>query len=130
MLTPYKELPDGVTVETIYSDFLRYILAHTRVHFTLRTTDGEKIWRQLIDSAEFVIAHPNAWGFREQSVLRRATVRADFVSNKEAETRVRFVSEGEASVHFCMFHGNLAEKFKVTPIVALMSNDMLTHSEF
>jgi hypothetical protein len=102
-----------VTVETIYSDFLRYLLKNTRAFFETRTPNGATVWQQLIDDAEFVIAHPNAWGLREQHVLRRAAVRADYVSFAQADSRIRFVSEGEASVHFCIVHGDLAAKLKV-----------------
>jgi len=109
----YVALPQGVMVESIYSDFLQYLLKCTKAFFTSRTPNGATIWQQLIDDAEFVIAHPNAWGLREQYILRRAAVRADFVSAAEADSRVRFVSEGEASVHFCIVHGNLAAKLKM-----------------
>jgi hypothetical protein len=101
-----------LTVETIYSDFLQYLLNNTKTFFVTRTPNGATVWQQLIDDAEFVIAHPNAWGVREQHVLRRA-VRADYVSVAQADSRVRFVSEGEASVHFCIVHGNLGAKLKV-----------------
>ena len=102
-----------MTVETIYSDFLQYLLNNTKTFFVTRTPNGATVWQQLIDDAEFVIAHPNAWGLREQHVLRRAAVRADYVSGAQADIRVRFVSEGEASVHFCIVHGNLGAKLKV-----------------
>ena len=109
----YEERPPGLTVETIYSDFLQYLLNNTKTFFVTRTPNGATVWQQLIDDAEFVIAHPNAWGVREQHVLRRAAVRADYVSVTQADSRVRFVSEGEASVHFCIVHGNLGAKLKV-----------------
>ena len=102
-----------MTVETVYGDFLHYLLKNTRAFFESRTPNGASIWQQLIDDAEFVIAHPNAWGLREQHVLRRAAIRADYASVAQADSRVRFVSEGEASVHFCIVHGNLAAKLKV-----------------
>ena len=110
---PYKALPQGVAVETIYSDFLRYVLKNTRAFFETRTPNGATIWQQLIDDADIIIAHPNAWGLREQHVLRRAAIRADCVPVARADSRIRFVSEGEASVHFCIVHGKLATKLKV-----------------
>ena len=108
-----KALPPRVTIETIYCDFLQYLLKNTKAFFEARTPNGATIWRQLIDDAEFVIAHPNAWSIAEQHVLRRAAIRADYVSVAQADSRVRFVSEGEASVHFCIMHGNLAANLKV-----------------
>jgi len=65
----YEELPPGLTVETIYSNFLQYLLDNTKTFFVTRTPNGATVWQQLIDDAEFVIAHPNAWGIREQHVL-------------------------------------------------------------
>jgi hypothetical protein len=112
-VTNCEALPPGVAVETIYNDFLQYLLKNTRAFFETRTPNGTTIWQQLIDSAEFVIAHPNAWGLREQHVLRRAAIGADYAPITQADSRVRFVSEGEASVHFCIVHGNLATKLKV-----------------
>lgn len=109
----FEELPQGVTVESIYSDFLRYVFKHTKAFFESRTPNGVKIWHQLVDNAEIVIAHPNAWGLKEQSVLRRAAIRADLVSVTQAYARIRFVSEGEASVHFCIVHGHLDARFEV-----------------
>jgi hypothetical protein len=102
-----------VTIETIYSNFFQYLLKNTKAFFETRTPNGATIWQQLIDDAEFTIAHPNAWGLKEQHVLRRAAIRADYASVAQADSRVRFISEGEASVHFCMVHGNLAAKLKV-----------------
>ena len=110
---PSKALPQGVAVETIYSDFLRYLLKNTRAFFVARTPNGATIWQQLIDGADFIIAHPNAWGLREQHVLRRAAIRADCVPVAHADSRIHFVSEGEASIHFCIVHGKLASKLKV-----------------
>lgn len=108
------ELPYNVTVEQIYADFLRYLVAHTRTYFEARTNNGEAVWRDLIRKADVVIAHPNAWGLREQNVLRRAAIRADVVSPNDAGAQIHFVSEGEASVHFCMSYGNMFSKFEVS----------------
>ncbi|KAG8731538.1 hypothetical protein FRC11_003854 [Ceratobasidium sp. 423] len=53
---------------------------------------------------EVIIAHPNGWGVREQTFLREAAVKAGFSSADKAASRIRFVSEAEASVHFCIYH--------------------------
>ena len=66
----------------------------------------------LIEYADFVIAHPNGWGLKEQSVLRRAAIQADLVRPSDADTRIHFVTEAEASVHFCVVNAHLAT-FKV-----------------
>lgn len=109
-------LPFHLTVERIYADFLRYLLAHTRTFFGDRTSNGKNIWLNLIYSADFVIAHPNGWGSKEQSVLRRAAIQADLVRPSDAEARVHFVTEAEASVHFCVANAHLAARLKVRAI--------------
>lgn len=106
-------LPYGVQVEQAYADLLHYLMAHTRNFFEARTPEGESVWRELIDSADIVLTHPNGWGLREQNVLRRAAMRADITSAANAKSRIHFVSEGEASVHFCIRHGSLSNKFRV-----------------
>ncbi|KAF8317320.1 hypothetical protein DL93DRAFT_2076909 [Clavulina sp. PMI_390] len=109
------DLPTNITTERIYADFLRYLLTHTESFFTTRTANGTSIWNKLYPTADIVIAHPNGWGLREQSVMRRAAILAEVCEEKDAGTRVRFVSEGEASVHFVLkaAGGNVTSKLDV-----------------
>lgn len=96
----------------MYADLLGYLTSHTREFFVARTTNGKSIWNNLIETASIVLTHPNAWGVKEQAVLRRAAVQADLVS-KFNSSRIEFVTEGEASVHYCIHHGNLAQLLQV-----------------
>ncbi|KAJ1303450.1 hypothetical protein OPQ81_011639 [Rhizoctonia solani] len=100
-------LPHGVTLRQIYSDFLGYLLKHTRAFFEDRILDGKQIWERYSPTMEVVIAHPNGWGIREQAFLRSAAVSAGFATADLAPAKVRFVTEAEASVHFCIHHTNL-----------------------
>ncbi|KAG8759783.1 hypothetical protein FRC11_001446 [Ceratobasidium sp. 423] len=100
-------LPAGVTLRQIYSDFLGYLLKHTRAYFEDRILDGRQIWERYSPTMEVVIAHPNGWGIREQAFLRSAAVSAGFSTTDQAPAKVRFVTEAEASVHFCIHHTNL-----------------------
>ncbi|KAG8692795.1 hypothetical protein FRC11_003366, partial [Ceratobasidium sp. 423] len=101
------DLPPGVGLKQIYSDFLKYLLKHTRSYFQDRVLDGEEVWRRYSPTMEVVIAHPNGWGIREQTFLRSAAVAAGFSTAGQASRKVRFVTEAEASVHFCIHHTNL-----------------------
>lgn len=103
-------LPPGVSLRQIYSDFLGYLLKHTQAYFEDRILDGARIWRQYKSEIEVVIAHPNGWAIREQAFLRTAAVDAGFVEAGKASSKVRFVSEAEASVHFCIYHTNLGSR--------------------
>ncbi|KEP47397.1 heat shock 70 kDa protein 12A [Rhizoctonia solani 123E] len=94
--------PYGVTLEQVYSDFLRYLLAHTEKYFKDRIIDGGLLWSRYQNKLEIVIAHPNAWSTRQQAFLRKVAIQAGAVSATQAQDKVRFVTEGEASVHFCL----------------------------
>jgi hypothetical protein len=62
---------------------------------------------------EVVIAHPNGWGIREQAFLRTAAVNAGFAAPDKASSKIRFVTEAEASVHYCIHHTNLGSRLQV-----------------
>ncbi|CAE6485276.1 unnamed protein product [Rhizoctonia solani] len=100
-------LPPGVGLRQIYSDFLGYLLKHTKSYFWDRILDGKRIWERYSPTMEVVIAHPNGWGIREQTFLRTAAVTAGFSTTDKVQSKVRFVTEAEASVHFCIHRTNL-----------------------
>lgn len=112
-ISTFAELPHGVTVEQVYADFLVYLMSHTRQFFIARTTNGRSLWSNLIGKSRIILTHPNGWGLKEQAVLRRAAIRADLVTQADAHDRVEFVTEGEASVHYCLYYGNLAQTLQV-----------------
>ncbi|CAE6412751.1 unnamed protein product [Rhizoctonia solani] len=107
-----KSLPPGVNLEQIYSDFLRYLLKHTKAYFEDRVLDGKYIWERYSPKMEVVVAHPNGWGLREQQFLRSATIAAGLAGEDTASSKVRFVTEAEASVHFCIHHANVKNVLK------------------
>ncbi|KAH7336868.1 hypothetical protein B0J17DRAFT_665188 [Rhizoctonia solani] len=100
-------LPPGISLRQIYSDFLGYLLKHTRTFFEDRILDGKSIWEKYSPKMEVIIAHPNGWGIREQAFLRAAAVTAGFSTSDQAASKIRFVTEAEASVHYCIHHTNL-----------------------
>lgn len=107
-------LPFDVTLEKIYSDFMRYLLEQTRVFFQQRIVDGANTWKQHEATMQFVVAHPNGWGFIEQSFLRRAAISAGLVpSDLSSRDRIQFVTEGEASVHFVLVNSDLQNRIQV-----------------
>ncbi|GAB1520866.1 hypothetical protein RhiTH_003955 [Rhizoctonia solani] len=105
-------LPPGVSLLRVYSDFLGYLIRHTQTFFEDRIIDGRLIWQKHRPSMQFIIAHPNGWGIREQAFLRTAATNAGLVTNATAATCIRFVTEAEASVHFCIYHTNLGSRLK------------------
>ncbi|KAB5593090.1 Heat shock protein HSP70 [Ceratobasidium theobromae] len=105
-------LPVGVSRLQIYTDFLKYLLKHTKAYFEDRIVDGRHIWEKYRESTQFIIAHPNGWGTREQKFLRTAAVKAELTTEATARANIRFVTEAEASVHFCMHHTNLGSRLQ------------------
>lgn len=105
-------LPPGISLLKVYSDFLGYLLRHTQTFFEDRIVDGRLLWQKHRSRMQFVIAHPNGWGIREQAFLRTAATNAGLVTNTTAATCVRFVTEAEASVHFCIYHTNLGSRLQ------------------
>ncbi|CAE6479679.1 unnamed protein product [Rhizoctonia solani] len=96
-----EALPNGLTIETVYADMMRYMLEHTRRRINDRPDIGT--WEDLSQNLILVIAHPNGWGIQQQSRLRSAVVRSGFISEGESGKRVRFVTEAEASMHYILW---------------------------
>jgi hypothetical protein len=122
-------LPPHVSVEKIYSDILSYLFRHTETYFREKEFElhgGGQIWYQLVqrNSIHFVICHPSGWTLQEQSMLRRATVKAGLVQSLQmAAQQVQFVSEAEASVHFVMFHADLRSRLQVSTSFRCLRHD-------
>ena len=94
-------LPPNKTVIDIFGDVLRYMYQSTRQY--IRERQGNDTWESVGTNIEFVLSHPNGWEGRQQSEMRRAAITAGLVANEtEALKSISFVTEGEASLHFCL----------------------------
>ncbi|TFK71046.1 hypothetical protein BDN72DRAFT_877354 [Pluteus cervinus] len=106
-------LPLGLTVVDVFADFLRYLLDCTRVFIQESGPSGTLLWSSIESSIEFVISHPNGWGGVQQGQLRQAAIQAQLIPNTDAGAqRVRFVTEGEASLHSCITRDLTTEAMK------------------
>jgi hypothetical protein len=54
------------------------------------------------NNIDFILSHPNGWEGQQQSEMRCAAINAGLVNASEALERISFVTEGEASLHFCL----------------------------
>ncbi|KAG8846504.1 hypothetical protein FRB91_000722 [Serendipita sp. 411] len=95
-------LPASVTLQRVYVDIMKYLLDHTKQFFEGHVSNGESIWRRLRHRMEFVLATPNGWDITQQGFLRRAAITAKLVTAGDADTLIKFVTEGEASVHYTL----------------------------
>ncbi|KDN40991.1 hypothetical protein RSAG8_07697, partial [Rhizoctonia solani AG-8 WAC10335] len=100
-------LPEGVSLHRVYADFMSYLIENTKPEFEKRLGTGSKLWEEHRSNMLFVLAHPNGWGIRQQEFLRSAAVQAGLVDEKTSNERIRFVTEAEASVHYCINDGNI-----------------------
>ncbi|KAG8752843.1 hypothetical protein FRC14_006669 [Serendipita sp. 396] len=104
--SPMKEippLPSNVSLTKVYSDFLRYMFGGFQAFFEDSTPNGASIWNRLSSDMIIVLTIPNGWDTRQQGFLKQAAQVAGMVqSDDDADFRIEFVSEGEASVHYVL----------------------------
>ncbi|KAJ7841612.1 hypothetical protein B0H14DRAFT_1043954 [Mycena olivaceomarginata] len=99
-------LPANKSALEVYADFLRYLFYCARLYITHLYSNGGALWISLEGDMEFVLTHPNGWEGEQQAKMRKATVIAGLIPGTyKGHQRVRFVTEGEASLHFCIMNG-------------------------
>jgi hypothetical protein len=77
--------------------------------------NGQDLWRSVERDIEFVLTHPNAWEGAQQGQMRRAAVLGGLIPDTaDAQARIRFVTEGEASLHFCIGSGFVSDALHVS----------------
>ncbi|RXW16090.1 hypothetical protein EST38_g9766 [Candolleomyces aberdarensis] len=97
-------LPPNKTVVQVFTDYMRYL--HQCAKDYLSETHGALFWKSLEDEILYVLTHPNGWEGPQQATMRNAAILAGFVPDTvEGRSRVSFVTEGEASLHFCLSYG-------------------------
>ncbi|KAJ2916656.1 hypothetical protein MD484_g3731, partial [Candolleomyces efflorescens] len=97
-------LPLDKTIVQVFADYMRYLYECAKAH--IKDTHGEHVWRSLNDDITYILTHPNGWGGAEQAQMRNAAIQAGLISDThEGRSRVTFVTEGEASLHFCLANG-------------------------
>ncbi|KAF8638101.1 hypothetical protein AX17_002441 [Amanita inopinata Kibby_2008] len=94
-------LPRNKTAIDVFGDLLSYLYRSTKQY--IRERQGNDLWTSVEKNVDFVLSHPNGWEGKQQSEMRRAAAVAGLVSSEsEALQRISFVTEGEASLHFCL----------------------------
>ncbi|KAI6169017.1 hypothetical protein EDD17DRAFT_1465265 [Pisolithus thermaeus] len=101
-------LPPNKTVIDIFVDFMEYLYDCTRKYIQ-QTFPNQPDFLASMDrnnAIDFVLTHPNGWEGSQQAQMRQAAVRAKLVPDTDAgRARIRFVTEGEASLHLCIQRG-------------------------
>ncbi|THH13132.1 hypothetical protein EW146_g7051 [Bondarzewia mesenterica] len=90
----------------IFADFYHYLYDRARVFITETHANGNLLWQSVEGDVDFILSHPNGWEGSQQSAMRRAAIKAGLVPDTfEGRERVKFVTEGEASFHYCVSSG-------------------------
>ena len=98
----------------VFADFLSYLLECASSYIQDTHASGPELWNSVKSDIDFVLSHPNGWEGAQQSEIRRAAVLAELIpDNESGHSRVSFVTEGEASLHFSVENGLPAGAMKV-----------------
>ncbi|KAF6748632.1 hypothetical protein DFP72DRAFT_971163 [Ephemerocybe angulata] len=101
---PVPPLPLGKSVIEVFTDFIAYLHRCAKMYIT--ETHGAVLYSSLASDIIYVLTHPNGWAGPQQTAMRRAASLANLVPDTpEGGARVMFVTEGEASLHFCLSNG-------------------------
>jgi hypothetical protein len=107
-------LPPNKTAVDILADFLHYLLDCAKNYIQETHANGETLWSSMEDSIDIVLSHPNGWTGAQQNEMRRAAIIGGLVPDSpEGHKRIQFVTEGEASLHFCLGNGLARDAIKV-----------------
>jgi hypothetical protein len=103
---PLPDLPPNKSIVQVFGDFLRYLYECTQKFVKETHASGQQLWTSLEGYAEFVLTHPNGWEGAQQAQRRKAAVHGGLIpDNPDGHSRIHFVREGEASLHYCV--GNI-----------------------
>jgi hypothetical protein len=112
------DLPPNKTAVDVLSDFLVYLYQCAKDFIQETHANGIELWRSVEHSVQFVLSHPNGWGGAQQSQMRCAAILGGIIPDtEEGRSRIEFVTEGEASLHFCIGNGLAVDAIKVFRMV-------------
>ncbi|KAF9234838.1 hypothetical protein BU15DRAFT_78672 [Melanogaster broomeanus] len=96
-------LPRGKTAVQVLADFMEYLFRCARNYILESHANGVSMWRSVENSIEFILTHPNGWEGLQQQQIRQAAELAKLIPiGGEHHARLHLLTEGEASLHFCV----------------------------
>ena len=99
----HSPLPPNKTKEDVLSDYLRYLYDCSREFIQDTRPDGVFLWKSFQGDAQFILSHPTTWGGKQRDILRACMVQSGLLPDVHS-SRLAFVSEGEANLHYIMRH--------------------------
>lgn len=110
-------IPFGKSAVDVLADFMRYLFYCTQKY--IEDSHGINLWKSVENHIEYVLTHPNGWEGPQQKQIRRAATLAGLVSGSpEGQDRVHLLTEGEASLHFCVSNILASEAMSRMPIIS------------
>ncbi|EIW80580.1 hypothetical protein CONPUDRAFT_105634 [Coniophora puteana RWD-64-598 SS2] len=111
-------LPQGVSAVQVLADFMGYLFHCAKTYIIDSHANGLGFFASFGDNIDYVLSHPNGWEGVQQSQIRRAAVMAGLVPDqgREAQERIRLVTEGEASLHYCVTNVLASDTWSKVPI--------------
>jgi hypothetical protein len=107
-------LPKGKTAVQVFGEYLGYLFRCTKNFVVDTHANGASLWRAIEEDLQLVLSHPNGWEGAQQTKMRRAAVYGGLIPDTDAgKARIRFVTEGEASLHACVLNGLAKEMLTV-----------------
>lgn len=123
--TTIPPLPPNKTITDVFADFMKYLLQCAKLYITRSHPSGESFWPSVERDIIYILTHPNGWGGAQQTQMRTAAIKAGLVANESAgQERIHFVTEGEASLHFCIHNGLSSYASEVEYIVPDTFHDL------
>lgn len=95
-----------------FADFLKYMNQCARLYIEETHVDGVSLLAS--GKVEYILTHPNSWEGAQQTLMRKAAVQAGLIAeNPRDQARISFVTEGEASLKFCIDKGLMNGSIRV-----------------
>jgi cytosine/adenosine deaminase-related metal-dependent hydrolase len=93
---------------------MKYLYQCVRSFIQETHASGQQLWASLEGQAEFVLTHPNGWEGAQQAQMRKAAIHGGLIRDRPDEhARIHFVTEGEASLHYCVGNNYSSDVIKV-----------------
>ena len=105
-------LPRNKSAVQVLGDFMAYLYKCARTY--IQDTHSPELWRSIEKEIDFVLTHPNGWEGPQQSQIRHAAVLAGLIADtSDGQSRLQLLTEGEASLHFCIGNGLASDSLTV-----------------
>lgn len=111
-------LPPEKTAVRVIADFLAYLFQCAKDYIQQTHASGESLWNSVQGRIDVVLSHPNGWEVSQHVKMREAAILAGLIPDSlAARAKLHFVTEGEASLHYCVNSGLASEAIKACSLL-------------